>query len=658
MKTLRTIVIVIVFSTLLLQSAFFVAKAQNSSATVIVEGNETKTIENGTYSIDQIIVRNSSTLTIQNAKILSKAGYQNWSISVRDNAKLIMINSTIMNSSGALLESATRKPDGDYWLADPITGDPIPSFNIELDGNSVSSTITGSVVYGAISVRSGPGSDLFLSNSTFYYVDVGGNGTNVIIANSTALTDYGSIHGRDTVKISDSSFEGFDLVLARSTDLSLTPGLVNSWEFHNTLSFENESYDLLIQNTRIGSWGVQLYGDGNTILNIYNSKITHLTNHANIMRVYSSNVTYYDTIGSDFIQNSNISQVQMAFLDKNDFVLENSVATTFIFTIWTPRMVEFSNLRENTTDPRILPEGQFGYIKFTNTQIKYWYIEMLPQSQATVEILNSSMITYLLAEGNSRASIDQTSNLDNILVAENGTVQIQKVIQCLTQDGTPIKQASFRLLNNGTTVLETKTDDDGRVFFYATLDAKNYSLCVSKLFFDIPSVSSTIDWGNSTRRVLLGWAGDVLEPENATMLNMNSPITLQANLETQYQLKVDSPLSVVNGSGWYRAGSTANFSVAPPQGNIIVQEIFTGWTGDSTSSETAAQTVMDKPKTVTATWRIDYTQVYLFISAVIVIAIVATIAFVSSSRRGTFKPQRGKKNPGATGKANPMKGRP
>ncbi len=645
MKTLKTIVIAIVFSTLLLQSMCFVVNAQNSSATVIVEGNETKTIENGTYSIDQIIVRNSSTLTIQNAKILSKAGYQNWSISVRDNAKLIMINSTILNPSGKLLLSPARKPMGDDWLYDMSTGNYFASSNIELDGNNINSTITGSVVYGAISVRSGPGSNLSLLNSTFYYVDLGGNNTNVKIANSTALTDYGSIHGSDTVKISDSSFEGFDLILAGSTDLSLTPGLFNSWEFRNTLSFDNESYDLLIQNTRISSWGVQLYGDGNTILNIYNSEITHLTNHANIIRVYSSNVTYYDTIGKDFIQNSHISIAQMAFLDQNDFVFENSVATTFVFTIWTPRMVVFSNLRENTTEPGILPEGQFGNIRFTNSKIKYWYIEMLPQSEAAVEILNSSMITYLLVEGNSRASIDQTSNSDNILVAENGTIQIQEVIQCRTQDGTPIKQASFQLLNNGTTVLKTNTDDDGRVLFNAILDAKNYSLYTSKLSFDVPLVSTTTDWGNSTRRVFLGWTGNVLEPGNATKLSMNSPITLQANLETQYQLKVDSSIGTVNGSGWYRAGSMANFSVTPPQGNILVQEIFTGWTGDSTSSATTAQTVMDEPKTVSATGRLDYTQVYLFVSIVIIIAVIASVAFFFASRKDTFKPHQKRKPP-------------
>jgi len=63
-------------------------------------------------------------------------------------------------------------------------------------------------------------------------------------------------------------------------------------------------------------------------------------------------------------------------------------------------------------------------------------------------------------------------------------------------------------------------------------------------------------------------------------------------------------------SWFYDDGSTVTLSVNSPTG-FLIQYIFTGWSGDITSSDPNITIVMNSPKTIIANWRADYTRLYM-----------------------------------------------
>jgi uncharacterized repeat protein (TIGR02543 family) len=106
-------------------------------------------------------------------------------------------------------------------------------------------------------------------------------------------------------------------------------------------------------------------------------------------------------------------------------------------------------------------------------------------------------------------------------------------------------------------------------------------------------------------------------------LTINQSYVVAFHYTPQYYLTVISQYGNPQGEGWYDAGSIATFSVTSPVG-FIIQQVFTGWSGDSTATTTTATILMDNSKTVIANWRTDYTQLYAIITIAIVI-IIATI---------------------------------
>lgn len=136
---------------------------------------------------------------------------------------------------------------------------------------------------------------------------------------------------------------------------------------------------------------------------------------------------------------------------------------------------------------------------------------------------------------------------------------------------------------------------------------------------------------NGTRAVFRGWsAGSATNPVISVV--MNEPKYFTANYETQYYLKVISPMDDPKGEGWYDQGSTANFSVSPSVG-IFISHVFAGWTGDSNASNATVSLTMNGPKTVTALWRTDYTIVLGAIATVAVAAFFAVCALYLRLRR-------------------------
>jgi len=102
----------------------------------------------------------------------------------------------------------------------------------------------------------------------------------------------------------------------------------------------------------------------------------------------------------------------------------------------------------------------------------------------------------------------------------------------------------------------------------------------------------------------------------------------------RYYLTVNSPGGLGNpqGSGYYDAGYTAQFSLTSPQGYLI-QQVFVQWQGDYTGTTAQGSLVMNGPKTVNAVWMTSYMNLYIASAAVIAILIIVLAAALRRRRR-------------------------
>lgn len=132
------------------------------------------------------------------------------------------------------------------------------------------------------------------------------------------------------------------------------------------------------------------------------------------------------------------------------------------------------------------------------------------------------------------------------------------------------------------------------------------------------------------RHIFTGWSGDYSSAAITASLTMDSPKKITTNWRTDYLLTIESAYGQPEGEGWYEASSTATISVAPSTG-LGIRHIFTGWSGGYSSAATTASLTMDSPKTITANWRNDYTQLYIFIG--VAVAIVIAIVLIRMRRK-------------------------
>jgi hypothetical protein len=98
----------------------------------------------------------------------------------------------------------------------------------------------------------------------------------------------------------------------------------------------------------------------------------------------------------------------------------------------------------------------------------------------------------------------------------------------------------------------------------------------------------------------------------------------------QYYLSVASPIETTQGTGWYDDGSTARFSLSSATspmtglaGTLGAKLVFDKWSGDASTSDLQSTIIMDRPKSISAVWRDDYSTPYLLVT-VIAIAVVGT----------------------------------
>ena len=116
----------------------------------------------------------------------------------------------------------------------------------------------------------------------------------------------------------------------------------------------------------------------------------------------------------------------------------------------------------------------------------------------------------------------------------------------------------------------------------------------------------------------------------------------EEGIRAQYYLTVTSNYGTVTGLGWYDSGYIANFSVSStsiPAG-FLTYYIFTKWSGDYTGNEYMASIIMNSPKTITAEWITDYSQLYLAIGGVGGLIVIILISIFLIRRKKSLKRTR------------------
>ena len=114
----------------------------------------------------------------------------------------------------------------------------------------------------------------------------------------------------------------------------------------------------------------------------------------------------------------------------------------------------------------------------------------------------------------------------------------------------------------------------------------------------------------------------------STTITTDSQVTF--SFRKQYYLTITSPYGTPTGTGWYDENSKANFSATGPVpmpgllGMFGAKYIFEKWNAGETPNNLQNAIQMTSPQTVSATWKADYTSLYLLIAAV-ALAIVAAV---------------------------------
>jgi hypothetical protein len=138
---------------------------------------------------------------------------------------------------------------------------------------------------------------------------------------------------------------------------------------------------------------------------------------------------------------------------------------------------------------------------------------------------------------------------------------------------------------------------------------------------------SNLEIDGRARLTFKGWSEATTSKESKVTINIDAPQVLKANWEQEFYLEINSEFGDPQGGGWFDDGSITTFSVSSPVG-IVVQQVFQGWVGDYQAGTASATILMDSPKTITAVWSTDYTQLIIVIGIVLVTAAIIGFAMI------------------------------
>jgi hypothetical protein len=146
-------------------------------------------------------------------------------------------------------------------------------------------------------------------------------------------------------------------------------------------------------------------------------------------------------------------------------------------------------------------------------------------------------------------------------------------------------------------------------------------------------VPDLVDSGTGVRYVFASWNVDGNRVNARSIsVKVDNPQVAEAMYITQYYLDVQSVRGNPQGSGWYDSDSEAAISVESPVGSIV-RQVFVKWSGVSSEYVRDLHITVDRPRTVTAEWRTDYTQLYILIAGILLVGLVAAVVIILVLRR-------------------------
>jgi hypothetical protein len=147
-----------------------------------------------------------------------------------------------------------------------------------------------------------------------------------------------------------------------------------------------------------------------------------------------------------------------------------------------------------------------------------------------------------------------------------------------------------------------RTDANGRASFVLPNDS-SFSLSAPELYQPSGQTRyALLALGNSTRSVV----------------NVTAPTatTIEAVYATYYQFQVTSQIGNTTGSGWYRSGTSAAYSIdETSSGGPLVYQRFSGWTGSFSSGQPSGSAVITSPEFITAQWGTDDSLLFAAVGA-------------------------------------------
>ncbi|MDG6983924.1 MAG: hypothetical protein JRN28_05195, partial [Nitrososphaerota archaeon] len=116
-----------------------------------------------------------------------------------------------------------------------------------------------------------------------------------------------------------------------------------------------------------------------------------------------------------------------------------------------------------------------------------------------------------------------------------------------------------------------------------------------------------------TRYVFVGLGNST---ERAINVTASAPVNFTASYATYYQFRVVSQIGNTTGSGWYRSGTSAAYSIdETSSGGPLVYQRFSGWTGSFSSEQAGGSTVITSPETIIAQWGTDSSLLFAAVGA-------------------------------------------
>jgi hypothetical protein len=213
-----------------------------------------------------------------------------------------------------------------------------------------------------------------------------------------------------------------------------------------------------------------------------------------------------------------------------------------------------------------------------------------------VEIGNKTFYFTGWSDGQRSANISLTASAPAVSITAQyfrSVVPTTYSILALSDGQKPLQGLRFNVSSPALGRNFTVTTDQSGGASFVLPNASFFEVAATTLF--LPS--------SQTRFSLLSLANSTAARANITA---SSSTTFVARYATYYQFEVVSPVGSTSGSGWYRSGSPATYSVeGTSSGGPLVFQRFSGWAGSFSSSQPSGTAIINSPELVKAEWTTD-----------------------------------------------------